>query len=134
MHKNSLTGWLLIPLFPILLCLSGQAQDAAPTQPIMPAGRQPQTEPSIGKPRDGSKLPATAQPIFYSAHRAMHWLKLTNKPDGRFVYGFLPALRLPMEGDNFQSQAGATFALARAARYFQDERATAVARQALLTL
>ena len=72
--------------------------------------------------------------IFFSAYRAMDWLKLTNKPDGRFVYGFLPALRGPMEGDNFPSQAGATFALSRAARYFRDDRAAAIARQAALTL
>jgi hypothetical protein len=64
----------------------------------------------------------------------MDWLKLANKPDGRFVYGFLPSLRAPMEGDNFLSQAGAAFALARATRYFHDERGAAVARQAILTL
>src|SRR6185503_12111697 len=64
----------------------------------------------------------------------MEWLKLTNKPDGRFVYGFQPALRVQLDGDNFQSQAGGTFALARAARYFRDGRGSAIARQAVLSL
>ncbi len=79
-------------------------------------------------------MPSQAQPIFFSAHRALEWLKLTNKPDGRFVYGFQPALRVQLDGDNFQSQAGATLALARAARYYRDGRGAAIARQAALTL
>ena len=84
--------------------------------------------------RDGSKLPELAQPIFYSAASAAEWLKRTNKPDGRFVYGFQPSLRVQIDGDNFLSQAGAAFALARSARYFRDDAGTATARQALLTL
>src|SRR5205823_7133397 len=67
-------------------------------------------------------------------HRGMDWLRLTNKQDGKFVYGFLPALRTPMEGDSYLAQAGAAFALARASRFFHDDPAAAVARQALLTL
>src|SRR5687767_4352108 len=106
MYKTWLTSWLVIPLFTILSCSPGQAQDATKSQPIAPAVRLTNADSSVSIPRDGSKLPATAQPIFFSAHRAMDWLKLANKPDGRFVYGFLPALRVPMEGDNFQSQAG----------------------------
>src|SRR5207244_360841 len=44
------------------------------------------------------------------------------------------ALRLPMEGDSYVRQAGAAFALARAGKYYGDEQAIAVARQAVLTL
>src|SRR5262249_9900019 len=54
--------------------------------------------------------------------------------DGRFVYGFVPSLRLSMEGDNYVCQASAAFALARASRFFGDDRAAAIAKQALLTL
>lgn len=95
-----------------------------PVQPAKPAGA----------PRSADKLPEDAQAVFFSAHRAMEWLKLTNKPDGRFVYGFQPALRVQLEGDNFPSQAGAALALARSARYFRDGKGSAIARQALLTL
>jgi len=61
---------------------------------------------------------------------ALDWLRRTNKPDGRFVYGFLPALCTSMEGDSYLRQAGAAGALAAAARYFGDEASTAIARQA----
>jgi hypothetical protein len=57
-----------------------------------------------------------------------------NGRDGRFTYGYLPALRTVMEGDNYLHQCGAAFALARAARYSGDERHLARARQAVLTL
>ena len=64
----------------------------------------------------------------------MEWLQRANKPDGRFVNGFIPALGLRMEGDSYVRQAGAAFALARAAKFFHNDRAAAIARQALLTL
>ena len=108
--------------------LHTEAQTPQPIAP--PAG----IDAKSAKPRDGGKLPEQAEPIFFSAHRALEWLKLANKPDGRFVYGFQPSLRVQLDGDNFQSQAGATLALARAARYFRDGRGSAIARQAALTL
>jgi hypothetical protein len=126
---KSLAVWLIIPLAIVGLLLHTQAQ--TPPQPIAPA---PGADANTVKPREGDKLPEQAQPIFFSAHRALEWLKLTNKPDGRFVYGFQPALRVQLDGDNFQSQAGATLALARAARYYRDGRGAAIARQAALTL
>jgi hypothetical protein len=100
---------------------------------ILAAPLSAQTRP--GKAPDASKLPESAQPIYFSAAHATDWLKLTNRADGRFVHGFNPALRLIVnDGDNFLSQAGATMALARASRYFRDERGTAIARQAALSL
>ncbi len=90
--------------------------------------------PVESKARDVKALPESARPIFVSAQRGLEWLKHMNKADGRFVYGFQPALVVILEGDNFTSQAGATFALARASRYFRDGRGTTMARQAALTL
>lgn len=87
-----------------------------------------------GMPRDIGKWPVAQQECYRSARTAMDWLRRTNKSDGRFVYGFLPALCTSMEGDSYLRQAGAAGALAAAARYFGDEAATAIARQALLTL
>jgi hypothetical protein len=53
---------------------------------------------------------------------------------GRFLYGYLPALKLEMEGDNYLRQIGAAFALARAARFMGEERYAVRAAQALLAV
>jgi hypothetical protein len=68
------------------------------------------------------------------AQRGADWLQRANEPNGRFLPGYSPALQVPLEGDHFLRQAGAAVALARAARYFNDPKATVVARQAILTL
>jgi hypothetical protein len=70
--------------------------------------------------------------MYLSAQRGAEWLVRWNRPDGRFVYGCLPALQKVMEGDHYLRQVGAAFALARAARLTGEERYTAIARQALL--
>src|ERR1019366_7406687 len=125
MRKTWLLFIVLVPLAILGMLVCSEAQ--TPPTSIRPAD-------APVKPRDGSKMAEVAQPIFNSAHRAMDWLKRTNKADGRFVYGFQPALCVMLDGDNFASQAGAVFALARAARYFRDEAGTVKARQAILTL
>jgi hypothetical protein len=84
--------------------------------------------------RDFSKFSLFQKQVFLSAQRGVEWLQRANGVDGRFRHGVVPALARPLEGDHYLRQAGAAFALARAARFFQDERAAAVVRQALLTL
>src|SRR5262249_47275676 len=83
---------------------------------------------------DFAKLPPLEQQMYLSAQRGADWLRRSNRVNGRFIYGQVPALRAPLEGDNYLCQVGAAFALARAARFFGDEHFAAVARQALLTL
>ena len=83
---------------------------------------------------DLSKMQPLAQQMYRSAQSGADWLCRANRPDGRFDYGYLPALKAKLEGDHYLRQAGAAFALARAARYFGDERHIAVARQAVLSL
>lgn len=123
--------WLLIPFVFLGLFVHSHGQ----TQPEPPIKEATHLVPAKNaKPRDPAKLSEMAQPIYYSAQRAMDWLKRANRPDGRFVYGFQPALRVQLDGDNFQSQAGAAFALARSARYYQDEGCTVRARAAILAL
>lgn len=121
MRKLLLLGLLLIPPTALGVLTRSEAQ------PATGDAKQP-------KLRDARSLPEVAQPIFSSGLRALEWLKLTNKPDGRFVYGFQPALRVQLDGDNFLSQAGALFALARASRYYRDAHGAARASQGLLTL
>ena len=116
----------LLLLALLIVCLGLGAQE-----PVTPPRAMP---PSAKKGHDPAKLTVPQRNTYLSAQRGMEWLHKANKPDGRFVYGFLPALRLPMEGDDFVHQAGAAFALGRCARFFDDERAGAIARQAVLTL
>jgi hypothetical protein len=115
----------------ILLLGQGLTQERTK---ITPAAHLVPLDSPANKIRDTAKWSESRQQCFRSARLAMDWLRRTNKPDGRFVYGFLPALCVPMEGDSYVAQAGAAFALARAGRFFSDEAATATARQALLTL
>lgn len=127
--RTFLIDWLLILgtliTFPMFL----------PAQEVVPAvALKAALENAPGRNRDLSKEGPAFKQVYLSAQRGMTWLHLTNKPDGRFVYGFLPALRVPMEGDHFVHQAGAAFALARSARYFGDELAAAKAKQAVLSL
>jgi hypothetical protein len=72
--------------------------------------------------------------MYMSAQRGAEWLCRANRPDGHFEYGFIPCLKTSLEGDHYLRQAGAAYALARAARFTGDERHAAVARQAVLTL
>ena len=84
--------------------------------------------------RDLAKFTIQQRLFYLSGQRAMDWLERANKPDGRFIAGFVPDLRVPMEGDSYIRQAGAALALAQAARFYKDERSAAIAKQALLTL
>jgi hypothetical protein len=72
--------------------------------------------------------------MYLSALAAADWLHRANRDDGRFVYGYLPAVNLVMDGDHYLRQAGAACALARAARFTGDKDYTARATQAVLTL
>lgn len=104
----------------------GQERPAASTPPttlIIPAST-----------KDLSKLPLLQQQMTLSAQRGTDWLFRVNGNDGRFVYGYVPALKTVLEGDHYLRQAGAAFALARAARFTGDARYAARARQAVLTL
>ncbi|MBI3821429.1 MAG: hypothetical protein HY289_01990 [Planctomycetes bacterium] len=121
--------WLLMPIAVLgLLCYS-----SAQTPKVDPQVK-PATLVAPAKNASNKRLPETAEPIHFSAQRAADWLKRALTAEGRFVYGFQPALRVQLDGDNFASQAGAAFALARAARYFRDEGSAARARQSLVTL
>lgn len=119
--------WLLLPFAVLGLLYCSSAQTPKVDSQVKPAA----ADVPASRPK---RLSEVAEPIQFSALRATDWLKRTLTPDGRFVYGFQPALRVQLDGDNFASQAGAAFALARAARYFRDDAAAAKARQSLLTL
>jgi hypothetical protein len=72
--------------------------------------------------------------MLHSAQRGADWLFRMNGVKGRFLYGYLPALKAEMEGDHYLRQIGAAYALARAARFTGEERYAARATQAILAL
>src|SRR5713226_5703185 len=143
MHGRKV-GWL------VALVLSGGAvtlslsrgQNREPTSPdksaapltleLAPDRSMQGTSPRSGP--DLSKYNPLQKQMYLSASRGADWLARANRSDGRFVYGYLPALKTNLEGDHYLRQAGAAVALAREARFTGNERHAAVARQAILTL
>jgi hypothetical protein len=83
---------------------------------------------------DLSKYNPLQKQMYLSASRGADWLARANRSDGRFVYGYLPALKANLEGDHYLRQVGAAVALAREARFTGNERHAAIARQTVLTL
>ncbi len=102
---------------------------AAPPQPIAPT-----TALTKESARRFPKLDAFAKEMLVSCQRGGQWLWRINDAKGRFLHGFAPALNSVLNGDNYLRQAGAAFALARAARVLGEERYAARATQAVLTL
>jgi hypothetical protein len=108
-----------------------RGQDGAPGNPP-PQVRQP--PPAAGPAHDMAKWGYFPKLVYRSGQGGAEWLQRANGTDGRYLDGFVPALRVPIEGESYLRQAAATFALGRAARYYNNDKAAAVARQALLTL
>jgi hypothetical protein len=120
---------IVVGLTATLSLTHGQEQSVPP-----PVG-QKAAPPSPQRPaRDLSKLAPFDRQVLLSAQRGSEWLQRANGGDGRFVPGYVPALRVTLEGDNYLRQAGAALAMAKAAKYFSDDQAAAIARQAILTL
>ena len=118
----------------LCLALAGSWLTGQERQPVVPAVLIKSAQEASPGARDLAKLPPAQRHLYLSAKSGMEWLERVNKPDGRFVPGFIPALRTPLEHDSYLHQAGAALTLARAAAYFQDARGTAIAKQAILTL
>lgn len=88
----------------------------------------------LATPRDLSKLTPLQQQHLLTAQRGADWLFRMHGVKGRFMPGYLPALRQATAGDNYLRQADAAAALARAARFCGEERFAARATQAVLAL
>ncbi|MFO0930413.1 MAG: hypothetical protein U0736_25860 [Gemmataceae bacterium] len=94
---------------------------ATPATPLKPA-------------RDFAQMSKLHQQMLYAAHRGADWLFRMHGVKGRFVPGYLPALKQVMEGDNFLRQCGAACALGQSARFIGEERFAARATQTVLAL
>jgi hypothetical protein len=125
-----------------------QGQESAAPAPVAPVikaapGPSPVTVPPAAlhrtaapaSPRQGPDLesmaPLPAQ-MYRSTQRAAGWLAERNSIDGRFEQDLSPALNVPVGGDHAIREAGAAFALARAARYLKNTHQAARATQAIL--
>jgi hypothetical protein len=106
----------------------GKAQVVAPPPQIVPPANV------VSRRYDPARMSPLQQHLYLSAQRGAEWLQRRQKPDGRFIYGFSPSLRQPLEEDSYLAQIEATFVLARSARFFNNENAGFEARRALLTL
>jgi hypothetical protein len=128
---------------------AGPSAGTPPSGSRPPAGR-PGGEGTAGAPARVNREPAAPPPapdgdrfarlgplqkqLLLSAQRGADWLYRMNGLKGRFLYGYLPALKAEMEGDDFLRQIGAAGTLARAARFTGEERYAARATQAILAL
>lgn len=126
----------------------GRGQDKggerpAPTPEAPPARPAPPPTASVpsahaaadeGTLKDFARLTPLERQMCLATQRGADWLLRANRSDGRFVHGYVPDLKVLVDGDHYLRQAAAAAALARAARYTGDERQSAVARQAILTL
>jgi len=116
------------------------AQPPVPTTPAIPATppavvAAPTTgEATLGQFDPLNAYPTATQSAVRGAVLASNWLARMNQPQGRFQYGYRPALRQPMEGDRDLAQAQAALALARAARFTANERQATIAAQAILAM
>lgn len=112
----------------------------APAAPVVPAPATPPApaaaDAPAAPPRTEGDKPTSllyAQ-VNVSARRGAEWLARMHDVKGRFHQGFVPALNTVMEGDHALRQAGAAFALARAARFTADKGHEVRATQAILAL
>ncbi len=110
-----------------------RGQDGGADDPPAAAPR-PEPPPAAAPARDFSRLTELQKQMPLCARRGAEWLYRMNQVKGRFVYGYVPALHVPLDGDHFLCQAGAAFALARAARFMGEDRYAARAAQAVLAL
>jgi hypothetical protein len=142
MHSRILVCLALALAGFVTLSLSRGQDRQPPALPAVPAAPvTPRSTPvavvettSVPAGPDFSRLTDLQKQMPLCARRGAEWLFRMNEVKGRFLYGYVPALRVPLDGDHFLCQAGAAFALARAARFTGDERYAARATQAALAL
>jgi len=81
-----------------------------------------------------SAYPHQTQSAVRGVLMGANWMTRMNQPQGRFVYGYNPALRQALAGDHDLKQARGALGLAQAARFTGDEKQAVMASQTVLTL
>src|SRR5579862_9411445 len=116
------------PLSAGLVLLSLLGAQERPPQPAAAPVTPPATR------LDLDKLSPLQKQMALCGTRGADWLSRMNGLNGRFLPGWEPSLGVPLEGDHYLRQAGAAFALARAARLTGEQRYAVRAAQAVLSL
>ncbi|MGL4555163.1 MAG: hypothetical protein ACRC33_28690 [Gemmataceae bacterium] len=93
-----------------------------------------QAPPPVPAPKPEVKLSPAQVQLQFAARRGADWLSRMHGVKGRFLPGYLPALKQEVEGDDLMRQASAAAGLGRAARYLGEEGYAARAAQAALAL
>jgi hypothetical protein len=130
---------LILLLFGFLTFPLTRGQDRATTAPssASPAASATPGTAAPQRPAPGinpATLEGAPRQFFLGAQRGAEWLTRANGVNGRFLNGWVPSLNVPLEGDSYLRQAGAAFALARVGRLTGEERYSACAARALLSL
>lgn len=126
----------------------GFAQQPPPGDPVPPAAPRPlpsgvtpasaiapkraETPLSAFSPIEA--FPQTTQQTLRAALHGSAWMTRMSQPQGRFTFGYLPAVRQTLDGDHDLKQAHAALALAQSAKFTGDDRQAATASQAILAL
>jgi len=134
LSKNILNT--LLTAFGFFIATSfGYAQPVTiPGQPIQPVSVKPSVTSQSKTTLEEGKLTPLQKQFLHSGKSGADWLFRVNTMKGRFLNGIRPALKAEMEEENFLHQAGAAYALAKAAKTFKEERFAARASQSLLLL
>lgn len=102
--------------------------------PAAPLPTAPPAETPLAKFEPLTAFPPVTQYAVRAVLLGSTWMAKMHQPHGRFVYGYVPALRQPLSGDHDLKQAQAALAMAQAARFAGDARHAAVASQTILAL
>jgi len=107
---------------------------AVPTTPTPAPATPAASQPPLAKFEPLAAFPPLTQTAVRGVLLGADWMTRMNQPQGRFLFGYNPALRTSMPGDHDLKQARAALALAQAAKFGGDEKQAAMAGQAILTL
>ena len=133
----------MLVLFALLGTLA--AQPPAPSTPAITPAPLPAAPPAALPPNAAgettyaqfdplSSFPSGTQSAVRSVVYAANWLARMSQPQGRFQFGYRPALRQVMDGDHDLKQAKAALAMTQAARFNVNEKQAAIAAQSILAL
>ncbi len=81
-----------------------------------------------------SAFPQQTQSAVRGVLLGANWMTRMHQSQGRFMFGYNPALRQALAGDHDLKQARGALGLAQAARFTGDEKQAAMASQTVLTL
>ncbi len=106
----------------------------SPTPSAVPPSPPAPAETPLSKFAPMIAFPQVTQYAVRGALLGSAWMAKTQQVNGRFLYGYAPALAQPMPGDNDLMQARAAVAMAQAARFSGNTDEAAKASQAILAL